>query len=82
MALRESRMGYKFGKTGPIVNHLLSMDDIKLFAKNDNEIDSLVYTVRICNSDIGMEMGIFKMCTRNNEKRKTCEEVSNQTTRG
>ena len=53
-------MGYKLGKTGPTINHLLFMDDIKLFAKNDNEIDSLVHTVRICSSDIGMEMGISK----------------------
>ena len=60
MALRESGMGYKLGKTGPTINHLLFMDDIKLFAKNDNEIDSLVHTVRICSSDIGMEMGISK----------------------
>ena len=60
MALRESGMGYKLGKTGPTINHLLFMVDIKLFAKNDNEIDSLVHTVRICSSDIGMEMGISK----------------------
>ena len=60
MALRESGMGYKLGKAGPTVNHLLFVDDIKLFAKNDSEIDSLLHTVRIFSSDISMEMGISK----------------------
>ena len=58
MALRESGMGYKLGKAGSTVNHLLFMDDIKLFAKHDSEIDSLLHTVRICSSYIGMEMGL------------------------
>ena len=36
------------------------MDDIKLFAKNDKELETLIHAVRICSQDIGMEFGIEK----------------------
>ena len=36
------------------------MDDIKLFAKNEKELETLIHTVRIYNKDIGMEFGIEK----------------------
>ena len=38
------------------------MDGIKLFAKNDKELETLKHTVRIYSQDIGMEFGI-KKCT-------------------
>ena len=36
------------------------MDDIKLFAKNKKELETLIQTVRVCSHDIGMEFGIEK----------------------
>ena len=36
------------------------MDDIKLFAKNEKELEILIDTVRIYSQDIGMEFGIEK----------------------
>ena len=36
------------------------MDDIKLFAKNEKELETLIHTVRIYSRDIGMEFGIEK----------------------
>ena len=36
------------------------MDDIKLFAKNEKELETLIHAVRIYNQDIGMEFGIEK----------------------
>ena len=36
------------------------MDDIKLFAKNEEELASLIHAVRIYSHDIGMEFGIEK----------------------
>ena len=36
------------------------MDDIKLFAKNEKELETLKHAVRIYSQDIGMEMGIEK----------------------
>ena len=36
------------------------MDDIKLFAKNEKELETLIHTVRIYSPDRGMEFGIEK----------------------
>ena len=36
------------------------MDDLKLFAKSKNQIDSLVQTVYVFSEDIGMQFGIKK----------------------
>ena len=36
------------------------MDDIKLFAKNEKELENLIHAVRIYIQDIGMEFGIEK----------------------
>ena len=41
-------------------NHLLFMDDLKLYGKNENQIDTLVNTVRVFSDDIRMEFGISK----------------------
>ena len=42
------------------INHLLFMDDLKLFRKSYEQIDSLVQTVHTFTMDIGMEFGIKK----------------------
>ena len=42
------------------LNHLLFMDDLKLFGKSYEQIDSLVQTVHTFSIDIGMEFGIKK----------------------
>ena len=34
------------------------MDDIKLFAKNEKELETLIHTVRIYSQDKGNELGI------------------------
>ena len=36
------------------------MDDIKLFAKNEKVLETLLHAVRIYSQDIGMEFGIEK----------------------
>ena len=36
------------------------MNDIKLFVKNEKELETLIQTVRIYNHDIRMESGIKK----------------------
>ena len=43
---RTLKQGYSFGKGKERLNHLLFMDDIKLYGSNDNEIDSLVKLVK------------------------------------
>jgi hypothetical protein len=42
------------------INHLLYMDDLKVYVKNNMELESLMNTVRIFSSDIGMEFGLQK----------------------
>ena len=52
--------GYKLSRSQEKINHLMYMDDIKLFAKNEKELETLINTVRIYSQDIGMEFGIKK----------------------
>ena len=36
------------------------MDDLKLHASNDNELHSLLETVRVFSTDVGMKFGLDK----------------------
>ena len=45
--LKRAKAVYKWGNKGLKLNHLLCMDDLKLFTKSKNQIDSLVLTVHI-----------------------------------
>ena len=60
MILKGESKGYKLGNTGKLVNHLLFMDDLKLYASSQRELDSLVRTVESYSRDIGMEFGMDK----------------------
>ena len=42
------------------LNCLLSMDDLKIFAKNEREVNGLISTVEISSNDIGLEVGMKK----------------------
>ena len=54
------------------INHLLFMDDLKLYAKSERGLDSLVQTVNVLSSDIVIEFWVKKcMCYACDEKRKT-----------
>ncbi|KAI3355865.1 hypothetical protein L3Q82_004417 [Scortum barcoo] len=44
-------------KMGTTISHLLYMDNIKLYAKSEQDIDSLIHTTRIYSNDIGMTFG-------------------------
>ena len=50
-----SAKGYQIGNSGKSVNHLLSIDDLKLYAKNQDDIDALLGLVQEYWKDIGME---------------------------
>ena len=65
-------MGYQLEKNGAKVNHLLFMDDLKMYVKNNKEIDSLIKTVWQCSVDMKTEFGIwyFKMFRSIAAKRK------------
>ena len=42
------------------MNHLLFMDDLKLYAKSEEQTNTLERTVHVFSTDIGMEFGIKK----------------------
>ena len=52
--------GYRFGAEGKRINHLLFMDDLKLYGRNIGEVKDLVKTVRTFSDDIKMEFGLDK----------------------
>ena len=47
-------------KNGEYLNHILFMDDLKIYAKTGREGYGLVSTVQILSNNIGMEVGIQK----------------------
>ena len=67
--LRKMNKGYQMENVR--VNHLLYMDDLKLYARSNKEIESLVNTVRIFSDDIHMQFGEDKCAKGNNQQRKT-----------
>ena len=58
--LRKGSPGYGFANSKEKINHLLLMDDLKLYSKTEKQLDSLIQTVRISSNDIKMEFGIDK----------------------
>ena len=60
LILRKTKVFYETKKGGGKINHLMFIDDIKLFAKNEDQVDSLVHTVRVFSDDIKMEFGLSK----------------------
>ena len=68
---RKCTAGYKHSGSQEKINHLMYIDDIKLFAKNEKELETLIHTGRIYSQDIGMEFGIEKMCYASNENWQT-----------
>ena len=55
--LRKCTAGYRLISSQEKINHLMYMDDIKLLAKNEKELETLIHTFRIYSQDIGMEFG-------------------------
>ena len=58
--LRMEEMGYRFGKEGKKINHLLFMDDLKLYGRSTEEVDKLCGVVHKFSEDIGMKFGMNK----------------------
>ena len=57
--LRKAKARYTLGG-GEKINHLLIVDDLKLFGKSENDITGLVSTVEVFSQDIGIKFGIKK----------------------
>ena len=61
--LRKCTGEYKLHKSQEKINHLMYIDNIRLFAKNEKELETLIQAVRIYCQDIRMEFGTEK-CTQ------------------
>ena len=51
--LRKMKIGYQFSSNKEQINHLIFMDDMKLFAKDESELDALIQPVRVVSTDMG-----------------------------
>ena len=56
--LRKCTAGYKLSKSQ--INHQTYMGNIKRFAGNEKELETLIHAVRIFSQDKGVECGIEK----------------------
>ena len=63
LILRKTAAGYSFKENQLKINHLLYLDDLKLYGKTNDQIDLLVRTVYLFTSDVGMEFGVNKCGT-------------------
>ena len=60
LVLRKVKAGYDLAGRRGVVNHLLFMDDLKLYGKSEKQVDTLLNTVRAFSQDIGMQFGVNK----------------------
>ena len=56
--VRKGTDRYKLHKSQEKINHSIYIDNIKLFAKNEKELETLIQAVRIYWEDRGMEFVI------------------------
>ena len=56
--LNETRYGYYIYELW--INHLFLMNNLKVYGKNDKELEGLLTTVKISSNDIEMEIGLHK----------------------
>ena len=74
--LRKATPGYTF-KDKTKINHLLYMDDLKLYGKSRADLQSLIHTVRVFSNDIGMTFGLDKCALVVLERGRIDESASN-----
>ena len=60
LVLRKSTTGYDLAKDLRL--NIFLMDELKLFGKSEDQIDSLVQTVQLLSEDIRMEF-VLKKCS-------------------
>ena len=70
LLLRKDNSGYEMEKGKLKISHRLYMDDIKLFARSEEQLDSLVKAVKEYSDDIKMEFGLDKCAVIKMERGK------------
>ena len=71
LELNSSGYGYKIGIER--ITHLFYIDDLKLCAKDDSELEGLLKRVKGFSDDVGMEFGLSK-CAKATFKRGKLEK--------
>jgi len=66
----DAMQGYKLKHETRSINHLLFMDDLKLYAKSEKKLENLVETVKSYSDDIKMEFGLSKCAVLSVKKGK------------
>ena len=75
LILRKAKAAYEFLESKEKVNHLLYMDDLKLYSRSENGLGSLVQAVRVFSEDIGIEFGIERCAMLVMEKGRIVKSV-------
>lgn len=82
--LKKQNIGYDLGqvrgrnKKKEIINHLLFMDDLKLYADSDPNLNKLLNTGHKFSNDIGMNFGLDKCAKCTLKKGKKAESENFQ----
>ena len=58
LILRKTKAAYESSESKEKINHLLFMDELKLYSRSEKGLDLLAQTVRVFSEDIGMEFGM------------------------
>ena len=82
LILRKAKAAYEFSGSKEKINHLLFMDDLKLYSRNEKGLHSLLQKMRVFCEDIGMEFGIEKCALLVIEKGKIVKSVGIELTDG
>ena len=61
--LNNTGKGFMLEKNGLKLNHLLYTDDLKLFSRNDTELESFLHTIKLFGSSVCMNFGLDKCAT-------------------
>lgn len=80
--LNNTKYGYTIKKQKNVlhtINHLLYMDDIKLFASGENQMKEILKTVETITNDTGMEFGLNKCKVVHMTRGKLTEEGTHET---
>ena len=75
LILRKAKATYEFSESKEKMNHLLFMDDLKLYSRSEKGLDSLVQAVHVFSEDTGMEFGIEKCAMLVMKKGKVLKSV-------
>ena len=70
--LRQANKGYTVKDCDVRINHLLYLDDIKLYGRSQSKLESLVHIVRLYSEDICMSFSLAKCRTATVVRGKLC----------